>query len=95
MSFHQIYGPQGLGVVGVNSRQLNDSTSQIENFVELTGVTFDVVQDEGSFDEYAWEFGLAPYPRQVLLDGDRRITYLASAHDPVALAAAIEELLGR
>ncbi len=82
-------------MVGVNSRQLNDPLPQIENFIQLTGVTFPVVQDEGSFDQYAWEFGLAPYPRQVLLDGDRRITYMASAHDPVALAAAVEELLGR
>ncbi len=82
-------------MVGVNSRQLNDPLAQIDNFIQLTGVTFEVVQDEGSFERYAWEFGLAPYPRQVLLDGDRRIAYMASAHDPVALAAAVEELLGR
>ena len=80
-------------MVGVDSGVLNDSIQAILDFVERGGVTFDVVQDQGGFGGWAFDYGTAPYPRQVLIDGDGIVRYLASTHDPAALAAAVEAVL--
>lgn len=82
-----------LWILGIDTGQLGDTVATVERFVEQNGLEFEMLFDEGSFELYAWDFGLAPYPRQALLDADGVIRYMNSEHDPPALAAAIEALL--
>ncbi len=83
-----------LTILGVDTGQLGDTVETVERFVEQNGIEFEMLFDEGSFDLYAWDFGLAPYQRQALLDADGVIRYMNSEHDPGALTAAIEAIEG-
>jgi hypothetical protein len=83
----------GLTILGVDTGFLGDTVATAERFIEQNGLEFEIVFDEGSFELYAWDFGLAPYPRQALLDGDGVIRYMNSEHDPAALSSALDSLL--
>ena len=58
-------------------------------------MTFPLARASGEiFDKVAWPAGLSPFPRQLVLDRDHVITYVASEHrqsdleDAVAAAVA-------
>ncbi len=82
-----------LTILGIDTGELGDTVGTVERFIEQNGIEFEVVFDEGSYGLYAWDFGLSPYPRQALIDGDGVIRYMNSEHDPAALSTAIEALL--
>ncbi len=81
-----------LTLLGVDTGVLGDSVADVEAFAERHGVGFELLFDEGSFALFAWDFGLAPYPRQALIDADGVLRYLNSEHDPAALSAALDAL---
>jgi peroxiredoxin len=80
-------------VLGVQASGFHGTLESARQFAELTGVTFPLFLDDGSFDEWDWAAGVAPFPRQVLLDRDGRVAYIASEHDAAALIAAIEAVI--
>ncbi len=82
---------RGLLVVGVAGTQIfgADDTQTLMNFVEQTGVTFPIVRNEGSEDQFQWPPGSAPYPRTAILDAAGSVVYLASEHDQGAVEGVI------
>lgn len=82
-----------LTILGVDTGVLGDTPATVERFVEQNGLEFEMLFDEDSFELYAWDFGVSPYPRQALLDGDGVLRYMNSEHDPAALSAALDLLL--
>ena len=92
-NFWQVYGPEGLRIVGIAASPLPEDASSVRAFVDQTGATFPVVLDDGSFARFAWPAGPAPYPRQALIAGDGTVALVQSTHDPARLRDAIETLL--
>ena len=68
--------------------------AQLRAFASQTGSRFPLVWDRHSFEAIAWPEGVSPFPRQLLLDSAGRATYLSARHEPRALRAAVEALLG-
>lgn len=63
-------------------------------FVEQTGVSFPVVFDEeGTFREYDRAEATAPYPLDVIVDGEGIVRYVAAEYDAEAMARVVTELL--
>lgn len=83
------YADQGFAVIGINTRQFNESQFTLERFLEQTQVTFDVVWDENTKGWFGWPAAIAPFPRQAVIGRDGTIRYLASEHDAGAVEAAI------
>ena len=68
-----------------------DDEALIEAFVEQTGVSFPVVYDEGYLiSQVNFPSSLSPFPRQILIDADGRIAYVASEHSETDLRSAVE-----
>ncbi len=67
-----------------------ETDAVVRDFVEQTGVTFPIVWAEGSlYFQIDWPDALSPFPRQLVLDRDHRIVYVASEHRAGDLDAAI------
>lgn len=82
-------------MVGVATGDLGETEQSVRDFVAQTGVTFPVLMDTGTFPLFDWDFGISPYPRQVVMNAEREVVWLSSTHDPDALRAVIEPLLTR
>ncbi len=83
----------GVQVVGV--APANEDVATVGNFVDQTGVTFPIVWDDQSLrGQIEWPAGISPYPRQVVLDGEGRIVYVATEHRDAALRSAIRRAAG-
>lgn len=88
-----MYRDRGLLVLGLSSGG-HASDAELDAFLDATGVTFPVVRDDDdTYAAYAWNDALAPYPIDLVVDEDGRITYLAREYDPAALRAAVEAVL--
>lgn len=68
----------------------------VQTFVEQTNVTFPVgFSPDTLFPLVAWPPAISPYPRQLVIDRDGVVTYVASEHRQDELTAAIEAALAR
>ena len=90
---HLPFQDRGLTIVGIATGGFNESEETLDSFMEETGVTFEVVWDQSTYGMYDWPVAPSPFPRQVLIGTDGKITYLASEHRPDDLVAAIEAAL--
>ena len=71
-----------------------DNNATLAAFLEQTGTTFPIAWDDGILqDEITFPEAISPYPRQVVLDRNGRIAYLASEHSHSDLVSAIESAL--
>jgi len=91
---HLTYRGQGLTVLGVATGGFDESEATLDAFAEQTAVTFPIVHDSATYQLFSWPPALSPFPRQVLIDRDGVVRYLASEHRPAELDAAIREVLG-
>jgi hypothetical protein len=68
-----------------------DNEPSVVSFVEQTGVRFPIVWDENWLrHRLAFPPSISPFPRQVLIDADGHIAYVASEHSASDLTAAID-----
>ena len=82
------------GLVGNGSPGSLDAV--ILDFIDQTGVTFPVFYDtDGTYRDYDRTGATAPYPLDVIVDGDGRIAYVAADYDPDAMKSVIDGLLAR
>lgn len=73
-----------------------DDDELIQDFVAQTGIAFPVVYDEGTLlSQIDFPSHLSPYPRQVVIDADGILVYVASEHHSSDLRAAIDGALAR
>lgn len=57
-------------------------------------MTFPIAWDDGELrNRIAFPDAISPYPRQVVLDRDGRITYVASEHRQTDLVSAIDSAI--
>lgn len=90
----QPFADQGLTVLGVSTGSFNESEATLDAFAEQTGVGFPLVHDSGTYSSWSFPPALSPFPRQVLIDRDGIVRYVASEHRAGELRAAVEEVLG-
>jgi hypothetical protein len=83
----------GLRVVGIADFSWGDDPATVDAFVAQTGVRFSIGVDTGTFSRWDWPPSPAPFPRQVVLDRQGVVTYIAGEHDAAALDAAIVDAL--
>jgi peroxiredoxin len=89
----QPLGLQGLQILGVSTGSFNETEATLDAFAQQTGVTFPIVHDADTYSAYAWPSALSPFPRQVLIDREGVVRYLASEHREEELRAAVEDVL--
>jgi len=68
---------------------MGETDLALDAFVEQTGITFDVVWDNGSLGTFAWPASISPFPRQALVGKDGTVRYIAAEHQGTALEEAI------
>lgn len=73
----------------------SESTSQIEDFKEQTGVSFPLLPDEGySLGAIGFPPGVGfPYPRDVIVGKDLTIRAIRNSFDVDEVDALVQELL--
>jgi hypothetical protein len=82
--------PVGVATGGLGGGETEET---LQDFVEQTGVTFDIAWDSSTYYDYDWPPAVSPYPRQALVGRDGLIRYMAAEHQAGALEAAIEAAL--
>lgn len=87
----QVYRDRGVRVVGIHP---GDAASQLEDFVQQTGVSFPIVRDEGSLQQLAFPPGVGyPYPRDVVIGPDLTIHLIRNSFNVEEMQALVERLL--
>ena len=68
--------------------------SQLQEWVDDTGVTFGVAADtDGTYGQYDRVGATAPFPLDVIIDRNGIVRYQSVGYDPDAMEAVILELL--
>jgi len=82
-----------LQVLGIAA---GDDDATVHSFVEQTGVRFPTVWDDDYLrHQVAFPAHISPFPRQILVDSDGTISYIASEHSLGDLEAAVAEAVAR
>lgn len=90
-SLWQVYRDRGVIVVGIHS---GENAAQLAAFVEQTGVTFPIVQDEGTRAQLAFPPGVGfPYPRDVVIGPDMTIRSIRNSYNVAEMDALIAGLI--
>ncbi|MBD3232671.1 MAG: T9SS type A sorting domain-containing protein [candidate division Zixibacteria bacterium] len=76
-------------VLGLNSWE---SEETVREFVEQFGVTFPVLLDGESYNEYR-QPGISPYPLDYIIDRDGLVAYFKTEYDPTEMHAVIDSIL--
>ena len=72
----------------------SETPATVAAFKEQTGVTFPLLLNDTTYDQYANSDGkITPYPLDVVANGAGDIVYLRHELDIVALEAAIQQAL--
>lgn len=67
----------------------------VRDFQEQTGVGFPIAWATGDlFYRVDWPDSLSPFPRQLVLDRDHEVVYVASEHRQGDLEAAVRAAVG-
>ena len=84
-------------IFGVSGDGLGSETpATVQAFKEQTGVTFPLLLDDTTYDDYAVnDPKITPYPLDVIAGGDGTIVYLRHELDIAAMEAAIIAALGQ
>ena len=100
-SIFQPMKDRGLVVYGVAQGGLRggDTDEILRNFIDQTGVTFEVVRDTGDgyrmFRRAVPEASVSPFPLDVVIGPDGRLISARREFDPEALRRDIEPFLSR
>jgi uncharacterized YccA/Bax inhibitor family protein len=97
-SVWQAYQAQGLLVYAVNTQSATgtgETDATIQGFVAQTGITFPVLLDGSvnSYDEWAKSAQVSPYPLDVLLGKDGKVTFVTHEFELTKLQEEIEKIL--
>ena len=85
------YREAGVQVYGIYS---SESEADLADFAQQTGVTFPLVQDQGTISSLAYPPGTSyPYPRDVVVGRDLRVRSIRNSFNIDELTAEIEALL--
>ena len=73
-----------------------DSIESVQNFVAYTNVTFPVgVVSNASYDVYAnAQYGISPYPLDLIIDQNGDVAYLNRQYDSAAMQEVLDTLVG-
>jgi peroxiredoxin len=91
-SIWQVYGNQGVTVLGISA---GDSIFQISNFVNMTGITYPLLRDRDM--SYFIQYGSPAFPTNVIVNPQGIIVFLEPGFDIPQLAENIVrnlELIG-
>lgn len=90
-SIWQRYRDQGVLVVAIHR---GEDPIQLANFIEQAGITFPVLQDEGSFRELSFPPGVGyPYPRDVVIGADLTIRSIRNSFNITELDEQVRALI--
>lgn len=91
-SIAQPYADQGVQVIGIHA---GESPDQLADFVEQTGVTFELLADEGhTVSHFQYNDGVGyPYPRDVVIGPDLIIRSSENSFNADEMEALIQEIL--
>ncbi len=90
-AIHQVYDPADVRVIGLHS---GEDPLMLDLFVAQTGVTFDIVRDEGTLGQLNYPPGVGfPYPRDVVVGPDLTLRAIKNSVDVDEMTALIDELL--
>ena len=91
----QTYEAMGVTFLGLSGDGLGSETpATVAAFKEQTGVTFPLLLDDTTYDQYANSDGsITPYPLDVIADRNGNIVYLRHELDIAAMDAAIQQAL--
>lgn len=84
-------------VFGLSGDGLGQETpATVQAFKDQTGVTFPLLLDDTTYDEYALsDPKITPYPLDVVAGGDGTIVYLRHELDIAAMEAAINAAISQ
>lgn len=81
-------GLSGSGLTGAENQ------TTVANFRDQTGVTFPLLLNDWSYDDYAFPNGwISPYPLDVIVDQQGIVRYIGRQYDGEVVKATIEQLL--
>ena len=87
MQFLGLSGP-GIGV------GMGETAATVAQFKEQTGVTFPLLRNDTTYNQYANPDGkITPYPVDVISGGDGTIVYLRHEFDAAAMEQSISQAL--
>ena len=91
-TIHQRYADQGVRVFALHR---GESVGQLQAFVEQTGITFPVVEDEpGTLGDLDFAGGVGyPYPRDVVVGKDLTIRSIRNSFNAEEMDALVQRLL--
>jgi peroxiredoxin len=87
-SIWQVYGNQGVTVLGISA---GDSIFQISNFVNMTGITYPLLRDRDM--SYFIQYGSPAFPTNVIVNPQGIIVFLEPGFDIPQLVSIIDSLL--
>ncbi len=85
------YEDQGVLVYGIHP---NESPQQLEAFLEQTGISFPVLADVNSKNQFAFPPGVGyPYPRDVVIGKDLTVRSIKNSFNVPEMEGLIQQLL--
>ena len=72
----------------------NETAQQLADFVEQTGITFPVIQDQSTLGLFAYPRGVGyPYPRDVVIGKDLTVRSIKNSFNIDDLDSLVQQLL--
>jgi hypothetical protein len=88
---YQEYKDQGVLVYGLYQ---GESASALDDFQEQTGVSFPLVNDPGTLNQFAFPSGVGyPYPRDVVVDKNLKVRSIKNSFNAKEMDTLVKQLL--
>ena len=92
-SIWQKYKDQGVLVYGLHP---GDAPAKLADFIAQTGITFPVVDSQGTLGQFAFPPGVNyPYPRDVVVGPDRVVRSIKNSFNVEDMDALVQQLLAQ
>ena len=90
-NIYQKYKDKGVLVYGVHQ---SESSSQLADFVAQTGVSYPIVEDQGTLSQLGFPEGVGyPYPRDVIIDKNLTVRSIRNSFSVDETDTLIQQLL--
>jgi len=86
----QPFKDRGVLIYGLHG---DEDPKLLSDFVEQTGVTFPLVHGQYTIIDFDFGFDGYPFPRQVVVDKQRRVRWMTNGLDVPALTELVERLV--
>ena len=90
-TIYQKYKDQGVLVYGLHG---GEAANQLADFIDQTGVTFPIVNHQGTISELSFPPGVGyPYPRDVVIGKDLTIRSIRNSFNAEEMDVLVQQLL--